>query len=500
MSNLGTQQVRKNDFQSWEEEDKVFEKISTSNKAISQKKWAEWQKALLEKVLEESETEKRSKGEVRDLSELDRKRQLERLIKELSDIPVTHHSQLISQFLNESYRYGPLQPLWDEPGVTDIQCFIPHDDGQEQIIAYTQNYQKRIYTGPGFRNYDHARDWLNLHLSRIGLRFDPAKIELNGMLPGGERIHILSGPTGYSVYDVSRREKPYQFIKAMIVSIRLFPKAYSLEELTTSSMTTHTKPFEVKSIEDVSKIYERQTVYSPRDGGIACKATMDFFRIAGTLRLSKLIAGGTGSGKTTFFNADTVNINENEVLLIIEESPEMQPQIDWYVIRLYEREGVYSQADAGKSALRMFPSRIYYSEIRDVRVGFLFYRALMNGHRGTGSTIHASSCAAALDISVDFISGNPEAPPRETVAKNFYGELGYIVHMDPTQSDRTVREVCEVNEDGTLHTVSKYVEGIADDGKLKGYYEFNGPTDSFVQKMLAAGIEVPSTWKWRKLS
>jgi pilus assembly protein CpaF len=286
----------------------------------------------------------------------------------------------------------------------------------------------------------------------------------------------------------------------MIVSIRLFSKSFTLEELTTNSMTSHTKPFEVKSIEDVSKVYERQTVFSPRNGGIACKATMDFVRIAGSLRLSKLIAGGTGSGKTTFFNADTVNTAENEMLCIIEESPEMQPQIDGHVIRLYEREGAYTQAHGGKSALRMFPSRIYFSEIRDVLVAFLFYRALMNGHRGTGSTVHAGSCAAALDITLDFIAGNPEAPPRETVAKNLYGELGFIVHMDPTQSDRTIRELCEVNADGTLHTVSRFVEGIDGEGKLNGYYEFNGPTDSFVQKMLAAGIEVPSTWKWRKVS
>ncbi|MGP3788215.1 ATPase, T2SS/T4P/T4SS family [Paenibacillus sp. 1A_MP2] len=491
---------KKNNFQSWDEEDRLFEKLRSNNKEVSKSSWAEWQRALLEKVLEESEAVKRAKGEVEDVTEQERKRQLERIIKDLKDIPATHHNELIQQFLNESYRYGPLQPLWDMQGVTDIQFFVPHNDGHEQIISYTQYRQRKIYNGPGFRDYEHARDWLNLHLSRIGLRFDPAKVELNGMLPGGERIHIVSGPTGFSEFDSARRDKPYQFTKAMIVSIRLFPTTFTLEELTTKSMTSHQKPFEVRSIEDVSKVYQRQVVYSPREGGIACKATMDYVRIAGVLQLSKLIAGGTGSGKTTFFNADTVNHAENEQLLIIEESPEMQPQVDGHVIRLYEREGAYTQADAGKSALRMFPSRIYFSEIRDVKVAFLFYRALMNGHRGTGSTVHAGSCAAALDITLDFITGNPEAPPRETVAKNLYGELGYIVHMDPTHSDRTIREICEVNPDGTLHTVSKFVEGIDDKGKLNGYYEFNGPSDAFVRKMLATGIEVPSTWKWRKLT
>ncbi|MGN7308741.1 ATPase, T2SS/T4P/T4SS family, partial [Bacillus subtilis] len=131
-------------------------------------------------------------------------------------------------------------------------------------------------------------------------------------------------------------------------------------------------------------------------------------------------------------------------------------------------------------------------------IAYLFMRALINGHDGSGSTIHASSCQAGLDQAVELAAGHPSAPDRETIRRIMWDRLGYVVHMNPTDDGRTIRELCQVQDNGDLHTVSRYVEGIDPTGKLNGYYEFIGPTDEFVQKMIQAGIEVPSTWKWRK--
>jgi len=482
---------------SWNEESE-WKRLSDQNTDNS-KSMSTWQSQLLELVIKKSEEERKTRGESADIDERQLQRQLEEWILELKDIPGSAHQQLIKMYLNETFRYGVLQPLWDTAGVTDIQVFIPQRNTDDQIISYSENGQRKIYNGAKFRDYDHAREWVNMQLTRIGLRYDPAKVELNGMLPGGERIHIVSGPVAYSKYKPGKKDKPYTFARCMIITIRLFSKAFSMEELTTVSMPRHELPFVLREKKSINEMYERKPVYSPRDGGIACKATMDYIRIAGQLKKSKLIVGGTGSGKTTLFNADTANIGDNEILLIIEEAPEMQPQIENHVIRLYEREGVYTQKDAMKSALRMFPSRIYISEIRD-SIGYLFMRALISGHAGSGSTIHASSCSAGLDQLVELAASDESAPDRETVRRLFIENLDYLVHMNPTDNGRTIRELCEIDPDGSLRQVSVFVEGIDDHGRKQGYYEFKGPSDRFVEQMLANDIEIPASWKWRKLS
>lgn len=482
---------------SWAE-DTEWTKLKKQN-SNNDNQMFKWQTQLLDLVIQKNEEERSRQGDTSDVDETRRKRQLEEWIRELTDVPGSAHAALINMFLDESYRYGVLQPLWDTPGVTDIQVFVPSKNADEQIISYKEYGQRKIYNGPKFRDWDHAREWVNMQLTKIGLRYDPAKVELNGMLPGGERIHIISGPVAYSKHNPRKKSGSYIFSRCMIITVRLFGKGFSLEELTATSMPQHELPYKLMPKKEIDEMYERKPVYTPRRNGIACKATMDYIRIAGELKKSKLIIGGTGSGKTTVFNADTVNIDDNEILLVIEEAPEMQPQIENHVIRLYEREGAFTQKDALRSSLRMFPDRIYISEIRD-SIAYLFMRALMSGHAGSGSTIHASSCAAGLDQLVELAAGEASAPDRDTIRRIFKEHLGYLMYMNPTDGDRTMRELCEINHDGSLHTVSEYIEGLDDHGTKQGYYKFTGPSERFIEEMLSNSIAIPSSWKWRKLA
>ncbi|MFD2328753.1 ATPase, T2SS/T4P/T4SS family [Cohnella sp. GCM10020058] len=474
--------------------DREWQNLRTSNKADA-KSMAMFGGMLQERVLRELERERTMYGEIVNRDEMAMQRLLQELIRDIKEIPASSHQSVIKQYLDDSFRFGPIDPLWQRKGVTDIQIFVPLNSSEPQVIRYVENGKRKYFQEASFRDYDHARDWLNQHLSRIGMRYDPAKIKLNGMLPGGERIHVIGGPVGYSIYQPLREE--YRFVRCLIITIRRFAKAFSLEELTSTAMASTTNKVSIINVQDDLAKYKRHTVYTPHAGGIADAATMDYLRIAGRLGKNHLLSGGTGSGKTTVLNALTVIIADGEQLLVIEEAPEMRPQCEMQVIRLYEREGVFSQTDALKEALRMFPSRIYVSELRD-HISYIFMQAIMSGHDGSGSTIHASSCQAAFDKTIELACSHPSAPRRETVSRIFAERLGFIIQMNADSGDRSMQEVCEVNNDGTLHTVSKYVSGVTPRGRKEGYFEFYGPGEAFLNEMLAAGIEIPLSWKWVK--
>ncbi|MFC5402933.1 ATPase, T2SS/T4P/T4SS family [Cohnella soli] len=457
---------------------------------------AKWLGLLQDRVLKELEDERARYGEIIERDELSMQRWLMDIIRHVEGIPTQHYQQLIKNYLDDSYRFGPVQPLWEKPGVTDVQIFMPLNPDHKQMIMYYDAGDRKMYTDQEFRNYDHLRDWVNQHLSRIGMRYDPSKIAMNGMLPGGERIHVISGTVGYSIYNALSGE--YKFIRCMIVSIRRFAKSYTLEELTSTSMT-QIQPIELARPGDAILKYKRQTVYAHYNNGFADAATIDYLRIAGQLRLNYLLSGATGVGKTTLMNALTVIVGDGEMLIVIEEAPEMQPQCELPVIRLYEREGIFTQFDALKQALRMFGNRICLAEIRD-KISYLFLHTLMVGHDGSGSTIHASSCKAALDRAIELASSHESAPPREIIRSIMCERIGFIAQMSNDPKNRHIDELCEVNDDGTLHVVTRFVEGANERGRQKGYFEFLGPGEKFLQLMAKAGIDVPSSWKWGKAS
>ena len=469
-------------------------------KQESQGNWQEWENKLLEKFHAWQEQQKAIRGlDIEVVPEDVQRRNLRRLVREIPDIPDWAHVELVERFLDDMYRMGPLQPLWSDPDVSDIQVFVPIDPEYEQIITYVRRGKRMRYDGPGFRDYTHARLWINRHISRFGLRYDPAKVQLDASAPDGERIHIISGASGYSTF----KDGKYRLVPALIISIRRFVAAFTLEDLAPSTLERIEDPDVIAAAQTPpQKEFRRRPVaFRAAKGAMMDPATRDFLTIMVRLGKNHIVSGGTGVGKTTMANALTAAIPEDQVLLILEESPEMQPQRAANTIRVYERRDtlgntVFSIADGLKAALRMFPDRIFVSEIRDA-LAVVWLQAIQSGHDGSSTTVHASSCTAAVERVIDLATTHPSRPSREVIRSILFDRLDTVIHGQRIGSWRFFDEVVQLKPDGTIHTVMKFVQdGVNEDGSPTGYWIFYGPTDAFVEEMLRHGISIPPSWGW----
>lgn len=477
----------------------------TDSQGVDPAIWKQWQQQLLNKSFEEQEKRKiENHGEAHELTELEFRRFLNNLIVTIEDIPSIYHTDLINQHLDNAFRMGPVQPLWDRPLVSDIQVFVPLDDQYDQIISYTEAGVRKTYKEQQFRSFDHAKDWVNHHLGRISLRFDPAKVYLDGMFPHGERINIISGPCGYSTFNPISKE--YQFVRCMIISIRRFVNSFTLEELTDQSVGQHMDisfAHENVSNKDSGSLedYDIRPVHTRFTGGTADRATIDFLKIMVQLGKNHLISGGTGTGKTTLANSLTSMVPQGTVLLVLEEAPEMQPQLFGHVMRVYERPGVFNLRDGLINGLRMFPDRIFVTELRDSQVGYAFVQAIQSGHDGSSTTIHASGCQSAFDRAVELAAGHESRPNRSVIESILRERISVIIHCNRQGADRMIDHVVEVDPlSGEFHTVSKFKQIGRNEltGRPIGYFKFYGPSSRFIQQMIENGIEIPHSWKWRK--
>ena len=125
-----------------------------------------------------------------------------------------------------------------------------------------------------------------------------------------------------------------------------------------------------------------------------------FFRAAVAARRTILISGGTSSGKTTFLNAMLKQIAPHERVITIEDTPEVsldRPNaLGLVAVRGTTGEANVTPEELLQAALRMRPDRLLLGEMRGAEA-FSFLRAVNTGHPGSISTIHANSCAGAIE-------------------------------------------------------------------------------------------------------
>jgi pilus assembly protein CpaF len=254
--------------------------------------------------------------------------------------------RMVEDLLDEVFGLGPLEPLMRDPSISDILVNGPR-------TVYVERRGKLEMTDIVFADDQHVMMIIQRIAARIGRRADEMAPMVDARLPDGSRVNAIIPPVS---------------LLGPVLSIRRFGVNLKANDLLANSTMT--------------------------------PEMLEFLQAAVEARVSVLISGGTGSGKTTMLNALSRFIPAEERLVTIEDSAELKLQ-QTHVIQLEtkvansEGAGEVSQRDLVRNALRMRPDRIIVGEVRGGEALDML-QAMNTGHEGSLTTIHANDTRDAL--------------------------------------------------------------------------------------------------------
>ena len=265
----------------------------------------------------------------------------------------------------------PLDPWLSRPDVTEILVNQPGEIWVET-------------SGAGAMQRVEVADLTSMALTRLAAQVartnhqgvSRANPLLSGRLPGGERIQIIAPPATRQHLAIAIRKH---------VKVDLDLADYAAGGAFAALRDHH------GDVASIDASLRKQ---------LADNDILGFFRSAVAARKTILIAGGTSSGKTTFLNALLRQIAPDERIITIEDTPEVslaRPNaLGLVAVRGDTGEANVTPEDLLQAALRMRPDRLLLGEMRGAEA-FSFLRAVNTGHPGSISTIHANSCAGAIE-------------------------------------------------------------------------------------------------------
>ncbi|MEM1343319.1 MAG: CpaF family protein [Pseudomonadota bacterium] len=357
---------------------------------------------------------------------------------------------LVSDLVHETIGLGPLEPLLADDTITDIL-----------VNTYNQCYAERKgkleLTDVQFKDNAHLMRIINKIVSAVGRRVDESSPYVDARLADGSRVNALVQPIA---------------VDGPLLSIRKFSK----------------KPFTVEKLVEFGAFSEEMALFMH-----ACVRT----------RLNVLVSGGTGSGKTTTLNALSSFIPNNERILTIEDTAELQLQQE-HVGRLESRPadiegtGAITQRDLLKNALRMRPDRIIVGETRGEEVIDML-QAMNTGHDGSMTTLHANSPRDALGRIENMIGMSGIDLPLKAVRTNIASAVNLIVQVNRmSDGKRRMVSISEiVGMEGDIVTMQEIFKfdrhGTAQDGTILGRYAATGIRSQFAERFKQWGYELPAT-------
>jgi pilus assembly protein CpaF len=355
-----------------------------------------------------------------------------------------------SEVLAEMIGFGPIEPLLKDPTVNDILI-------NTHKLCFVERFGRLERTNVRFKDEAHLLRIINKIVSGIGRRVDESSPMVDARLPDGSRVNIAIRPVS---------------IDGPMVSIRKFAE----------------RPY------NMERLIEMDTL---------CLAMAELLQAAVRGRVSVIISGGTGTGKTTLLNALSTYIPNEERLITIEDAAELQLQQP-HVGRLETRppnaegKGEIRQRDLVKNALRMRPDRIIIGECRGEEA-FDMLQAMNTGHEGSMTTIHANSPSDALKRLEQMVAMAAMGLPIGSVRSQISSAITLILQLQRLPDGR--RRVISVNEitgmqDDVIqsHEIFRYVKEQTDaKGNIIGYFAATGVEPQFLQALLPYGIKLPST-------
>ncbi len=355
-----------------------------------------------------------------------------------------------NEVLAEMIGFGPIEPLLKDPTVSDILI-------NTHKLCFVERFGRLERTNVRFKDEAHLLRIVNKIVSAVGRRVDESSPMVDARLPDGSRVNIAIRPVS---------------IDGPMVSIRKFAeRAFNIERL-----------IQVDTL---------------------CPAMGELLQAAVRGRISLLISGGTGTGKTTLLNALSNSIPDDERLITIEDAAELQLQ-QLHVGRLETRppnaegKGEIRQRDLVKNALRMRPDRIIIGECRGEEA-FDMLQAMNTGHEGSMTTVHANSPRDALKRLEQMVAMAAMGLPVTSIRSQIASAITVIVQLQRLPDGRrrliSIDEVRGMEGDVIqMHEIFRYVKERTDTaGNIVGHFAATGIRPQFLQDLLPYGIDVPAS-------
>jgi pilus assembly protein CpaF len=395
--------------------------------------------------------------EMLDLSKLNRWKP-DRLKKEVQKLAVQlaassaepmgegERDQLVAEVMAEVFGLGPLDPLMADPNISDILV-----NGANTV--YVERNGRLELTAVRFRDDAHLFQIVQRVASRVGRRTDELSPMVDARLEDGSRVNAIIPPVS---------------LHGPVLSIRRFGIRLGGDELLANS-TMHP---------DV----------------------LAFLQACVRCRVSVLISGGTGSGKTTMLNALSQYIDDSERLVTIEDSAELKLR-QRHVIALETRPpnvegaGEIRQRDLVKNALRMRPDRIILGECRGGEALDML-QAMNTGHEGSLTTVHANDTRDALTRLEMMVMMSGYELPVPVIRYYIATAITLVVHLSRLKGGaRRVMRVSEVvgldPAPYDVRDVFEYRQLGVRDGHAFGEFRCTGYRPKVLDRLRMNGVELP---------
>ena len=220
-------------------------------------------------------------------------------------------------------------------------------------------------------------------------------------------------------------------------------------------------------------------------------------------RVTLIVSGGTGSGKTTMLNALSAFISDKERLITIEDAAELQLQ-QRHVARMETRppnvegKGEIRQRELVKNALRMRPERIILGECRGVEA-FDMLQAMNTGHDGSMATIHANSPREAVSRLEQMIGMAGLPMSQQSIRGQIAAAIRLIIQLQRLpDGSRRVTSVAEITGmEGDIVQMQEIFKfqrlRTEEDGKIVGQFVATGIRPRFLQDLISSGVTFPGS-------
>lgn len=358
--------------------------------------------------------------------------------------------KLIREIIQEAKGYGPLDPLLEDPGISDILV-----NGAKNV--FVEKGGKLYRTNVTFKDNQHLRNIIERIVSKVGRRIDEKSPMVDARLTDGSRVNAIIPPLA---------------LDGPSLSIRKFKQDAG----------------------DLDSLLKWNSL---------SKEMAETIAIAVKARLNIVISGGTGAGKTTLLNSLSAQIPNDERIITIEDSAELALQQD-HIVRLETRPaniegtGQIGARELVINALRMRPDRIIVGECRGAEALDML-QAMNTGHDGSLTTLHANSPRDALARLETMSMYSGIELPEKNIKSQIASAIDMVIQVSRLQDgSRKIIAVSEITGmEGnviSMQDIFVFEQTAFENQKVIGQHVSTGIRPYFVEKIKGQNLSIPSEY------